>query len=93
MKKPNVSLPTNELNKYGRISEEDANEDDKKIKNLGCENFYELSEKYQLLPWLKYALSSDKGIIAKDIEKIADGLDLSGENRWYVVAGLVKALC
>lgn len=93
VKKPNVSLPTNELNKYGRISEEDANEDDILLKNLGCENFYELYKKYQLLPWLKYALSSDKGIIAKDIEKIADGLDLSGENRWYVVAGLVKALC
>lgn len=91
--KPSVSLPTNELNKYGSVYEEDANADNTLLRNLGCDNFYDLSIKYQLLSWLKYALSSNKGIIAKDIEKIADKLGLVGEERLCVVAGLVKALC
>lgn len=90
---PTVSLPINELNKYGNVHEDDVNADNTLLQNLGCDNFYELSFKYQLLSWLKYALNSNKGIIAKDIEKIADKLGLIGEERLCVVAGLVKALC
>lgn len=67
--KPDVSLPTKELNKYGSNYEEDTNADNNLLRGLGCDNFYELSSKYQLLSWLKYALSSRNGIIAKDIEK------------------------
>lgn len=93
VEKPTVPLPINELHRYGSVYEEDANADDTLLRSLGCENFYELSIKYQLLSWLQFALSSKKGIIAKDIEKIANGLGLSGEDRWHVVAGLVKALC
>lgn len=63
------------------------------LQALKCHSFYELSTKYQLLSWLKYALSSNKGIIAKDIQKIADRLALYGEEKLNVVAGLVKALC
>lgn len=91
--KPNIILPIDELKKYGSVYEEDANADNTLLKILGCDNFYELSIKYQLLSWLKYALSSNKGIIAKDIQKIADKLGLFGEERLSVVAGLIKALC
>lgn len=93
VEKPNIILPIDELKKYGSGYEEDANADNNLLKILGCDNFYELSIKYQLLSWLKYALSSNKGIIAKDIQKIADRLGLSGEERLSVVAGLIKALC
>lgn len=93
VEKPSVSLPTNELAEYGSVYEEDANADNNLLRSLGCDNFYELSSKYQLLSWLKYALSSKKVIIAKDIEKIADGLGIVSEERLCVVAGLVKALC
>lgn len=91
--KPNIILPIDELKKYGSVYEEDTNADNTLLKILGCDNFYELSIKYQLLSWLKYALSSNKGIIAKDIQKIADRLGLFGEERLSVVAGLIKALC
>lgn len=91
--KPKIALPIDELKKYGNVDEENANVDNDLLRTLGCDNFYELSTKYQLVSWLKYALSSNKGIIAKDIRKIADRLDLSGEDRLSVVAGLVKALC
>lgn len=93
VEKPNIILPIDELKKYGSVYEEDANADNTLLKILGCDNFYELSIKYQLLSWLKYALSSNKGIIAKDIQKIADRLGLFGEERLSVVAGLIKALC
>lgn len=93
MSKPGVSLPINELKKYGSIHEDEANADNNLLRSLGCGSFYELSNKYQLLSWLKYALSSNRGIIAKDIEKNADRLGLLGEERLCVVAGLVKALC
>lgn len=91
--KPNILLPTDELNKYGSAYEEDTNADNNLLKTLGCDNFYELSVKYQLLQWLKYALSSNKGIIAKDIQKISNRLGLTGEERLCVVAGLLKVLC
>lgn len=93
IEKPNIILPIDELKKYGSVYEEDANADNTLLKILGCDTFYELSIKYQLLSWLKYALSSNKGIIAKDIQKIADRLGLFGEERLSVVAGLIKALC
>ena len=93
VEKPNIILPIDELKKYGSVYEKDENADNTLLKILGCDNFYELSIKYQLLSWLKYALSSNKGIIAKDIQKIADRLGLSGEERLSVVAGLIKALC
>ncbi len=91
--KPNILLPTDELNKYGSAYEEDTDADNNLLKTLGCDNFYELSVKYQLLQWLKYALSSNKGIIAKDIQKISNRLGLTGEERLCVVAGLLKVLC
>lgn len=92
--KPSVFLPTDELAQYGSIYEEDdADADATLLQALKCHSFYELSTKYQLLSWLKYALSSNKGIIAKDIQKIADRLALYGEEKLNVVAGLVKALC
>ena len=52
-----------------------------------------MTKKYDLLTWLKYALSSDKGIIAKDIDKIGEELGLEAEKRTSVVAGLVKVIC
>ncbi len=91
--KPNILLPTDELNKYGTAYEEDPNADNNLLKTLRCDNFYEVSVKYQLLQWLKYALSSNKGIIAKDIQKISNKLGLTGKERLGVVTGLLKVLC
>jgi len=91
--KPAIDLPVRELTVYYNS---DASEDKKQsslLKSLGVDNFYELTEKYRLVDWLKYSLSASNGIIAKDIYKIADRLGLCDDDRIPVVSSLIKILC
>lgn len=90
---PANSLPVELLSKYGEQTDDDDDSDAQFLKETGCPSFNAVTKKYDLLTWLKYALSSDKGIIAKDIDKIGEELGLEAEKRTSVVAGLVKVIC
>ena len=78
---------------YGEIVDDNDDSDSKFLTVVGCSSFYDVTKKYDLLSWLKYALSSSKGIIAKDIDKIGEVLEIEPEIRTSVVAGLVKIIC
>lgn len=91
--KPSVIFPIELLSKYGIKEDDDELSDKEFLEEIGCTSFIEVTKKYELLTWLKYALSSDKGIIAKDIDKIGEVLDIDPIIRTSVVAGLVKIIC
>ena len=85
---PNVSLPKRELIKYAEDGDDNA-----LFSKLGCKTHIEIATKYCLLDWLKYALNSDNGIIAKDIERIAERIGYSGEIGSKLVMAIIKIIC
>lgn len=87
--KPDVVLPVEELVEYYETDDGDSII----LQKLGCDNFIDLSLKYKLLDWLKFALSSPKGIIPKDVEKIGGMLDVEDDQKLPVVASLIKIIC
>lgn len=90
--KPEISLPIEEFVRYSETRESEEN-DQKLLHNLGCSSFYELTMKYQLLDWLKFTLSTPKGIIPKDVVMIGEMLDVDNKYRLLVVASLIKIIC
>lgn len=86
--KPHVSLPVEILAEYAKDSD-----DTKLFKQTNCISHREITDKYNLFAWLKYSMRSAKGIIAKDIEKIADGLGIVDKDRLEVVCSLIKIIC
>ena len=70
VEKPNIGLPVLELTRYSEAKDSEQN-DRELLHSLGCHTFYEVVLKYKLLEWLRYALSSPKGIIPKDVERIS----------------------
>ena len=92
VEKPTVPIPSRELYNY-YVSEDSETTDHKFLSSFGCETFVDILHKYQLLDWLKYALSSSKGIIPKDVLEIADKLDIDIANRLEVVAAIIKIVC
>ena len=91
--KPSIELPIDILSQYGEIADDNDTSDTKFLQSIGCSSFLAVTKKYDLLSWLKYALSSGKSLIAKDIEKIGKVLDIKPDLRSSVVAGLVKIIC
>lgn len=92
VEKPNIELPILALQKYV-LAKVGSDEEIEFFKSLECNSCTEVCTKYHLLDWLKYALSSNKGIIAKDISKIASSLGLIGEEGLLVAGGLIKVIC
>lgn len=90
--KPDVALPIPELVRYCEVN--DSAESDKDfLQAVGCSDFYEVSLKYKLLGWLRYALSTPKDIIPKDVEKIGDAFDVEKEYKLPVVSAIVRIIC
>ena len=86
--RPSTDIPWKELKEYAN-----SQDDEKFLSQLSCASFHEVTEKYCLVDWLKYCLSTEKGIIARDIEKMAEKLDGSIEDKVAVVGSLLKVLC
>ena len=86
---PSIKLPIAELTSYINSNKEEQEEDNLLLEKLGCNSFYDITRKYCILDWLKYALSSEKGIVAKDIDKISEKLGVTQS----VVAAIVKIIC
>lgn len=92
VQKPTVALPEQELYEYmSTANNSDAEE--KLFHTLKCNSYLEITKQYQLLEWLKYALSTPKGIIAKDIYKIIFSLNLSKDKGREIVAAIIKIIC
>lgn len=92
-KQKNVVAPYTSLPKTELIAYAEDGDDAKLFSKLKCGTHNEVVEKYHLLDWLKYALNSDNGIIAKDIEKIADRIGYGGEVGYKLVLSIVKIIC
>lgn len=90
--KPDVGLPVPELVRYSEAKESDSN-DEELLHILGCNTFYEVLLKYKLLDWLRYALSTPKGIIPKDIVRIGDVFDIEDEFKFSVASSVIKIIC
>ena len=63
------------------------------LSNSGCADFYEYALKHKLLEWLKYCLTTEQGIIARDISKMSQCLDDCEYDKTTVITGLVKIIC
>lgn len=92
VQKPNVNLPEQELVRYSEANDSEQN-DQELLHSLGCHNFYEVVLKYKLLEWLRYALSSPKGIIPKDVERISKAFDIQDEYKLLATASVIKVIC
>lgn len=86
--KPSMALPEEILLNYA-----EGGDDAKLMKETGCSTYLEITEKYKLLEWLRYALSSGNRIIAKDVLKIASALGYDEEYGLPIVSSIVKIIC
>lgn len=89
---PDVALPIAELVRYGKGDESEEN-DKALLSGLGCNDFYEITQKYKLLDWLRLGLSTPKGIIPKDVEKIGDAFGIEVVDRLPVVSAVIRVIC
>lgn len=88
VQRPIVELPVQILINYCNTGDDSA-----LFKESNCASHYDVCVKYRLLEWLKYGLDSDKGIIAKDIENIANAIGLEGEDCLPVISSIIKIIC
>lgn len=86
--RPSIALPEEILLNYA-----EGGDDAKLMKETGCSTYLEITEKYKLLEWLRYALSSGNRIIAKDVLKIASALGYDEEYGLPIVSSIVKIIC
>lgn len=90
--KPTISIPSDEL--YAFYEAEDSIENDKNfIMSLGCNSFFSVIKKYQLVEWMKYAMSTPRGILPKDVISISKVLPLDSEKALTITAAIIKVIC
>ena len=92
VEKPIIGLPVLELTRYSETKDSEQN-DQELLHSLGCHTFYDVVLKYKLLEWLRYALSTPKGIIPKDVERISKAFDIQNEYKLPVTASVIKVIC
>lgn len=85
---PYTAIPWKELKEYAY-----SQDNEKLFSQLSCASFFEVTKKYHLVDWLKYCLSTEKGIIARDIKKMSEKLDNSVDDKIAVIGSLLKVLC
>lgn len=86
--RPSFPLPWRELMDYASSKDDAAF-----LSSLSCMSFMEVTEKHHLADWLKYCLSTEKGIIARGIDKMAEKLDEVTGDRLAVIGAMLKVLC
>lgn len=92
VEKPTVNIPCEELAKY--YETDDTLENDKAfLAALGCESFFAVTQKYQLVEWLKYAMSTSKGILPHDVVSISKTLPIIEDIALITTAAIIKVIC
>lgn len=91
--KPQSELPAREMIEYIESNSSEGEASEKFLRKVSCQTFLEAAEKYQMLDWLKYSLSTEKGIIARDMIKMSEKLDPSIPDRATTMASLLKIIC
>lgn len=90
--KPTTLIPSNEL--YAYYEANDSAENDMKfLSTVGCESFISVVNKYQLVQWLKYAMSTPRGILPLDVVSISKKLALDSEKALTITAAIIKVIC
>ncbi len=88
VEKPTKPIPEKELIDYAN------NENlDELLHSLGCSDCSDIIEQYCLLDWVKYGLSTDKGIIAKDIDRLSEKLDVEKSNKLLIIKAILQIIC
>lgn len=92
VEKPSVKIPCKELANF--YASDDTQENDKTLLSaLGCKSFLNITQKYQLVDWLKYAMSSTRGIIPRDIVSISKILPIDKDMALETTAAIIKVIC
>ena len=86
--KPEGSLPKDALRTYAI-----NNQAEQLFETLSCKTFEDVTEKYHLAERLKYGMSDNGNIIAKDIYQIIRNLGLEKDDGVEVLEGLLKVIC
>lgn len=91
--RPETILPYKLLEDYAQSPVAEADRDLTLFKGGDCSNFYAFTEKYELTEWLKYCLSVDGSIIARDIVKMSEKLDEGDYDRVSVISAILQIIC
>ena len=92
VEKPTVNIPCEELANY--YETDDTLENNKAfLAALGCESFFAVTQKYQLVEWLKYAMSTSKGILPHDVVSISKALPINEDIALRTTAAIIKVIC
>ena len=92
VEKPTVTSPCEELANY--YETDDTVESDKVfLTTLGCESFFAVTQKYQLVEWLKYAMSTPRGILPHDVVSISKTLPVNEDIALKTTAAIIKVIC
>lgn len=90
--KPTVTIPSDELTNYYRTDGTEEN-DQAFLAALGCDTFLSVIQKYQLVEWLKYAMSTPCGILPNDVLSISKTLPLDKNTALTTTAAMIKVIC
>ena len=90
--KPAVNIPCVELANYYETDDTPENEKNF-LTSLGCESFFAVTQKYKLVEWLKYAMSTSKGILPHDVVSISKTLPINEDIALITTAAIIKVIC
>lgn len=86
---PTMAIPSEILANYYETEESDK----ALLASLGCDSFYAVIQKYQLVEWLKYAMSTPRGILPRDVISIAKLLPINEDIALTTTAAIIKVIC
>ncbi len=90
--KPAVAIPSNELCAFYQADDSPEN-DTEFLSSLGCDSFLSVITKYKLVEWLKYAMSTPRGILPQNVIQISKVLPLDTEKALTITAAIIKVIC
>ena len=89
VERPTVAIPCEELTNYYETEENDK----ALLASLGCDSFFAVTQKYQFVEWLKYAMSTPRGILPRDVVSIAKLLPINEDIALTTTAAIIKVIC
>lgn len=92
--RPTNDLPVDTIIKYSDSCKTDEENETILFKELNCNSYYEISEKYGLDKWTKYSMTDVDGYpTATDVFKMATKMGVNGDKALPFIASLLKIIC